>query len=584
MEPDAWVTVAVLVVLVVILVRELVTPPAAILGALVTLVLAGVVQPAVALGGFASTATATVAGLFVVAAAIEQHAGLGRGVAGLLSRAGSDRGVLVRLCTPVAGASALIANTPIVAALAPIVRSWAERTGRPPSRMLMPLSFAAVLGGLVTTIGTSTTLVASGIVERATGESFGFLEVTPLGLPVAVLGLAVLVVLSPVLVPDRGAAFSSGMHDYSFRMVVEPGGVLDGVSVGDAGLRHLDELFVAEIERGDAATIPARPDARLRGGDVLVITGSAEHAAGLPRDGLHHAAQPQVDALGVDRTGLHEVVVGQRSELVGRTLKDLSFRGRYRAAVLAIARSDTRVAGKLGVVPLQAGDVLLLRATDDFPDRWRATGDFALVSSVDDEVPVASPRRALVIGITVAMVVLAATGLTSLLEAVLWACALLAVTGTIDFRAALEALDLDVLLIIASAIGIGATVESSGLAATVATTIGAVADGTSSTVALLLLLLATALLTEVVTNVASAALLVPIAMSTAATVGEDPRGWAVAVAIGASASFLTPIGYQTNTIVYGLGGYRFTDFWRLGLPIVLVVVTTALVVVPLVWG
>ena len=183
MEPQAWVTAVVLVVLIVVLVRELGTPTAALSGALVALVLLRVAPVEVALRGFASTATATVAGLFVVAAAIQQHAGLDRALDLTLSRARSERGMLARLCTPVVAVSGVVANTPLVAASAPVVRSWSDRNGLPPSRLLMPLSFAAIIGGTMTTIGTSTTLVASGIVADITGRPFGLLEVTPIGLP-----------------------------------------------------------------------------------------------------------------------------------------------------------------------------------------------------------------------------------------------------------------------------------------------------------------------------------------------------------------------------------------------------------------
>ena len=583
MEPDAWLTLAVLVVLVGILVREVVTPAAAMLGALVTLVLIGVAEPDVALAGFSSTATATVAGLFVVADALRRHAGVERVLHAGLVGARSERGVLLRLCAPVGTASAVIANTPLVASLAPVVRSWADRTGRSPSRVLMPLSFATILGGLATTIGTSTTLVASGVVQRVTGEPFSVFEVTPLGLPVAIVGILVLVALAPVLLPERGVVRTPREREYSFRMVVEEDGPLDGRTIEDAGLRHLDELFVVAIDRGPAGIVASRPDRRLSGGDVLVINGSVEHVRSLPSVGLRHADAAQVQALG-EQTHLHEVVVGRLSPLVGRTLKDLSFRGRYGAAVLAIDRDGEEVRGKLGTEALQAGDVLLVSAAPEFAERWRDAPEFATVASLEDELSSGTDRSWLVVGVTLGIVLVAGLGVASLVEAVLLACVVLGVTRTIDLRDAIASLDVDVLLIIAAAIGIGGVVEESGLAGVIADRIGDVATATSATVALLLLLVATAVLTEVVTNVASAALMVPIAMSTATIAGVDPRGWAVAVAIGASASFLTPIGYQTNTIVYGLGGYRFTDFWRLGLPIVVTTLATALAVVPLVWG
>jgi di/tricarboxylate transporter len=582
---DLWITILILVGLVAALVRELAPPPTAMFGALVAMVLSGTVDASDALQGFSSTATATVAGLFVVAYALRKHAGVELMIQRGLAGAESDRSILARLCLPVAAASSVIANTPLVAALAPVVRSWSDRAGRPPSRVLIPLSFATILGGTITTIGTSTTLVASALVASETGTPFSLLEVTPLGLPMALMGLVVLVLLAPKLLPDRSAATGApGDRSYSFRMVVQADGPLDGLTLADAGLRQLDAMFVAAIDRGAAGTTTARPDSRLLGGDELVIVGDMQAVRDLAMPGLQHAEEHQVAALTEDRTGLLEVVVGTLSPLAGRTLKQVSFRGRYGAAVLAIYRDGERIDGKLGQQSLQVGDALLLRAGPLFVDSWRDSHDFAVVAPLDDDLVEPSTRRPLVLLVTLGMVVAAGFGLLPLVDAVLWACAVLVVTRTLRFREALDSLDLDVLLIIAAAIGIGRSVEVSGLAEIIAQAIAAVAGQGGAALALLALLVGTTILTEVVTNVASAALLVPIAMQTATMVGANPRGWAVAVAVLASSSFLTPVGYQTNTIVYGLGGYKFSDYWRLGLPLVLISIATTMVVVPIVWG
>ncbi len=585
MEPTILVTAAVLVVLVVILVRETVPPSAALLGALVTLVLVGVAGPTAAFVGFASPATMTVAGLFIVAQGLKEHAGLDRLLARVLTGAKGHKRLLARICIPTATISSVIANTPLVAGLAPVVRTWADRSGVPASRLLMPLSFAAITGGIATTIGTSTTLVASGLVAEHTGTPFGFLEVTPLGAPYAVVGTIALIFLAPRLLPERvGAVLRPGDKRYSFRMVIAPDGPLVGRALEDAGLRNLEDLFVAAIQQaGEAEPVPARPDARLGGGDELVVVGDIRYVRELPVEGLRYANERQVAELGAHATGLHEAVLGPNSSLVGRTLKDLSFRGRYDAAVLAINRADNRLGGKLGLVPLEAGDALLLQAGAGFADRWRDSGEFVLVASLDDHLTDRSSRRWLVAAITLGMVVAAGIGVLPLLEAVLWACAALVITRTLTIRQALESLDLEVLLIIAAAIGLGGVVGSSGLAAEIARGVSSLAVSSGPLLALVALLVGTTILTEIVTNVASAALMVPIAMNAAEVIGEDPRGWAIAVALTASTSFLTPIGYQTNTIVYSLGGYRFGDYWRLGLPLVVLWIAVASVLVPIIW-
>ncbi len=587
MGVEVWLTVAVLVALFATLVLEKASPAATVLGAVVALVLLGVLSPEDAFLGFANPATVTVAGLFVLARAVQDHAGVERLLARLLGDGVRVRRSLVRLVGPVAGASAVIANTPLVAAAAPMVREWADRRGVAPSRYLMPVSFAAILGGTITTIGTSVTLLVSGLVARATGEPLGLLEITPVGLPVALVGGAVLVAFGPRLLPDRRPVEQregTNERDYSFHLRVEPGGPLDGRTVAEAGLRDLDEAFLAHIDRGTHAIAPVGPDDVLGGGDDLLFVGRGSAAKTLvQRPGLKHSEEHQVAHLAEHQEGLFEAVLGRGSALAGRTLKDTSFRGRYDAAVLAIHRDGERVEGKLGTVTLHPGDTLLVQADRQFATRWRDRGDFAVVARLDDDASAPSPRRPFVLAVVAAMVAAAATGLVPIVTAVLGACALLVATRTVTFAEARDGIDLDVMLVIGGAIGLGAAVETSGLAGHVAGAIASVADAAGAFGALAAVLVGTLVLTELVTNAAAAALMVPIALDVAGRVGGDPRGYAIAVALAASSSYLTPIGYQTNTIVYGLGGYRFTDYVRVGLPITLSVLATALLVIPAVW-
>jgi di/tricarboxylate transporter len=550
----------VLVVLVVALVRETVAPAPAVLAAVVVLTLVGIVEPETAFSGFSSSATLTVAGLFIVARCIQDHTGLDLALRRLLGEGRSETATLTRLTLPLVALSAVIANTPLVAATAPMVRGWAERTDRPPSRYLMPVSFAALLGGVITTIGTSTTLVVSGLVESSLGTPFGFLEITPVGIPVALAGAVVLIVAAPRLLPDRSSAgerVAAHERDYVFRMTVDAGGPLDGATVTEGGLRALEDLFLVRIDRDGHEIAPVGPDDVLRGGDELAFVGRIDHVREFTHEGLTHAEQGQLHLLDGDLHGLHEVVIGRSSDLVGRTLKEASFRGRFGAAVLAIHRAGGRVEQKLGTVPLLPGDSLLLQAGPSFAETWRDHGTFAVV---------------------VAMVLTAATGLTTTFLAVLAATSLLVGSRTIGFRTAIRSLDLDVLLIIAGAIGLGAAVEASGMAELLARGVAAVAAGAGPVAALAAIVIGTAIITEVVTNVAAAALMVPIAVQVGAQLDADPRVFALGVAVAASSSFLTPIGYQTNTIVYGLGGYRFSDYPRLGAPVTVVTLGVAIAV------
>ena len=588
MGPEPLVAAAILAALVVALFRELAPPAAAMLGGLVLFVLVGILPPERAFVGFSSPATVTVAGMFVVARTVRDHAGL----EGLTDRllgdgSGGARGALVRLVPPVAGLSGVMNNTPLVAALGPIVRRWAERHGVAATQLLVPLSFAAILGGLLTLIGTGPNLVVSGTLAASGHEPLGFFTITAAGLPLVVVGGIVLVVFAPLLLPDRRSPherLAGDQRHYTIRLTVVPGGPADGVTVAEAGLRDLATTYLATILRRGHEIAPVAPDTLLEGGDDLVFVGRVSQVRDLlDHPGLVEAEEAQTSLLDGDGHGLVECVVSSTSPLAGTTLKTASFRGRYGGAVVAIHRAGERIDEKLGGVTLRAGDALLVLADVGFAERWQGRADFAVVVPLDGERPDARDRHGVVTLATLAgMVVLAGSGVVPVVTAVLAACSVLVVTRAIRFRRALDSLDLEVLLIIASAIGLGAAMEASGLAQRLADAVGALS--THRLVALAAVVVATMLLTELVTNAAAAGMMVPVAIASAELVGADPTGFAVGVAVAASSSFLTPIGYQTNTIVYGLGGYRFGDYWRLGLPLAATTVVTTLVVIPRVWG
>jgi di/tricarboxylate transporter len=579
-----------LVTIVVALVREVASPAAIMVGGLVLFVLVGILPIDRAFLGFSSPATISIAGLFVIARAVRDHGRLEPALARLLgSGSRSSRQLLARLVPPVIGLSSVTNNTPIVAAGAPLLRSWAEREGAAASHLLMPLSFAAILGGVITTIGTSPNLVVSGVLEASGEPGLGFFAITPAGLPMAVLGGVLLVLVAPRVLPDRRSPherIAGNEREYSLRLTVVAGGPVDGSSVTDAGLRDLDTTYLAAIVRGDRDIAPVAPDDVLLAGDELVFVGRVDQVRDLlARTGLEEAEAAQTSLLAGEHHYLIECVLGASSDLTGASLKQASFRGRYGGAVIAIHRSGERVAGKLGEVKLRTGDALLIIAGADFVERWQGTRDFAVVAPVEFSPRGDSARlRTVTLGTLITMVLLAASGLVPIVYAVLLACSALVITRAVTFRGALDALDRDVLLIVASAIGLGGAVEVSGLSAFVSAGIGGVANVSGLLIALALVVVGTMILTELITNVAAAALMVPVALDVAERVSFDPTGFAVAVALAASSSFLTPIGYQTNTIVYGLGGYRFGDYWRLGLPLACGTLVTTLVVVPLVWG
>lgn len=585
---EAWLTLAVVVVTVVALARDWMAPAFAVLAANLFLLVTTVLTVDQALSGFSNPAPITVAALFVVARAVERSGALQPLVGRLLGGGQRGRGGLTRLLVPAATASAFLNNTPIVAMLAPQVAEWVEKRGQAASWFLMPLSFAAILGGMVTVVGTSTNLVVSGLMEDAGLDPLGMFEISWIGIPAAAVGLVALILLAPLLLPDRRMArqtFAEDVREYVLHTEVIVGGPLDGKSVEAAGLRSLQGVFLAEIDRGGETVAPATPATILRGGDRLAFVGRVDQVRDVQMiRGLVHAEQKHVALFNGNENTFYEVVVSGASNLVGKTLKETAFRGRYQAAVLGIHRAGERVKTKLGNVPLKEGDTLLLVSDPTFNERWRDRHDFLLVSQLGGSLPPSGRQAWLAIAVTLGIVILAGIGLVPILNAALVGAVAVVAGGVLSASDARRALELDVLVLIAASFGIGHAITQSGLADLLAHGIVNLFSAFGPIGILFALVVVTAALTEIVTNNAAAVLVFPIAIAAAAEVGADPRPFCIALAVAASASFLTPIGYQTNTMVFGMGGYRFGDFFRLGFPLTLIVLATIVIVTPLVWG
>ena len=584
---EAWLTLAVIVLLVVVLARDRLAPAAAVFIAVVVLLLAGIIDSGQAFAGFANPAPMTVAALYVLARAVEKTGALQPVVNATLGAGTGARAALARLLVPTAAASAFLNNTPIVAMLAPQVEEWASRRGLSPSLFLMPVSFAAILGGVVTLIGTSTNLVVSGLLVANEMPPIGMFELTMIGLPVALIGVTAVVLLAPTVLPPRRAAredLSDDVREFVVDMEVVAGGPLEGHSIEAGGLRHLQGVFLFQIDRDGEIVAPVGPEMVLRGGDRLRFVGRADLVVDLQRTrGLVTAERGHLPTFDPRRAAFFEAVIGPSSPLVGTSLREAGFRGRYQAAVLAIHRAGRRLEVKLGAVRLRVGDTLVLVSEPGFRDRWYDRRDFLLISRLGGSLPVSSRQGLLVGAIALGIVVAAGSGLLPILEASLVGAGLLVLLGVLTPGEARNAVDLDVIILIAASFGIGAAIESSGLAAVLASGLVDLGSGFGPVALLLGVVLATLALTELITNNAAAVLIFPIALATAAGAGLDPRPFAIAIAIAASASFMTPIGYQTNTMVYGMGGYRFGDFARVGFPLTILMLVVCTIFIPLSW-
>jgi len=555
--------------------------------ALTLLLVTGILNADEALVGFSNPGMLTVGVLYVVVTGLTETGAVGWISQGLLGRPRNETDARLRVMAPVAALSAFLNNTPVVAIFIPALQDWAKRHRLELSRLLIPLSYATIAGGTCTLIGTSTNLVVNALYSaRAGSAELGLFEPAWIGIPVTLTVLAYLLTVGHWLLPRRrpAAASCEDVRQYTAEMLVESGSPLVGKDIEAAGLRQLPGLFLVEIER-DGQILPAVSAAEvLRARDRLVFAGILDSVMDLQRTRGLIPATDQVFKLDTPRPGraFVEAVLSDKCPLIGRSVREGRFRNRYDAVIIALARNGQRVARKIGDIELAPGDTLLLETRPDFVEQQRNSRDFLLVSRIGDSHPVRHERAPLAIAIAAAMVALVASGWFSMLEAALLAAGLMIITRCTDGRTARRAPDWQVLVVIATSFGIGAALEKTGAAALVAGGLVGFADG-DPWIALALVYAATSLLTSFATNNVAAVLMFPIAFQAAAGMGVSPTPFMLTLMIAASADFATPIGYQTNLMVFNVGGYRFLDFTRVGLPLTLLVGTVTVLLAPLVW-
>ncbi len=579
MSWQAWLVLGAIALAVGLMALRRMAPDAALTGALVLVVLGGAVPAREAFAGIANEGLLTIAFLYVVVAGLEDTGAVHWLAHAMLGRPRGLRAAQLRLMLPTAALSAFMNNTPVVAVLIPAVSDWARRLGLPLSKLLLPLSYAAILGGVCTLIGSSTNLIVNGLLQALPGQQgLGMFEIAWVGLPCLLVGLAFLLAFAPRWLPEGRSALGllEDPRRYTVEMLVDRDGPLVGRTIEEAGLRHLPELFLVEIER-EGQVLPAiAPQERLRGGDRLVFAGVVDSVADLRRfRGLRPATDQifKLDAPRPERV-LVEAVVSDSSPLVGKSIREGRFRTRYNAAVIAVARNGERVQGKIGDIVLRPGDTLLLEAPPAFVDQQRNSRDFLLVSRVEGASLPQHERAPVALGVMAVLVGAVGLGWLGLLEGAMLAALLMVLTGCTSARGARQRVDWQVLITIAASLGLGRALEATGGAQALAQALLGL-DGLHPAAFLGGLFLLTALLTALVSNSAAAVLMFPVAAAAARGLGLDLVPVAAVLMVAASASFATPIGYQTNLMVYGPGGYRFADYLRLGLPLTALVGLTA---------
>eukprot|EP00002_Diphylleia_rotans_P017140 TRINITY_DN331_c0_g1_i2.p1 TRINITY_DN331_c0_g1~~TRINITY_DN331_c0_g1_i2.p1 ORF type:complete len:740 (+),score=141.30 TRINITY_DN331_c0_g1_i2:92-2311(+) len=588
LSEDAWYSIWSVVIGMCILVRGYAEPDVCLFFTVTLLLLNEIITPKQAFVGFGNDSVVTIGLMLIVVAAVEETGALEYIARFVLRKPTTIEAALLRMMTLVSTASAFMNNTPLVAVMIPVVDSWCKRNGLPPSKFMMPLSYAAIVGGVCTIIGTSTNLIVRGLAqEKYPDISFPFFEVGIIGLPLTIAGIVYVVIFQRWLLPIRQSASSTVSKDpreYTVSVYIKDNADAAGKTVEAGGLRHLPGLFLIEIERKSGEVIPApSPDTYVYAGDKLSFAGQVESVKYLwktkgfvPAFGESNMASKKRKP-GSTRV-LVEVVLAIHAPYVGKTVRASRFRSEYGAAIIAVHRFGERVKSRIGDIVLQGGDTLLLETTGTFLERFRDHHHFALVSEVKDGVHIEPNRPKLITACLFLSGMIVINGaeileLSTSALACIYALMIFQILTTQQLRKAIPG---SILLTVAGAFGIATALDKTGVADRLAENI---VDGFSPSGrgigVFFAVYIATVLLTAILSNGAAVALMFPIADEISQQVGYNPKGLLYVIMLAASADFSTPIGYQTNLMVCGPGGYRFLDYTKFGMPyqIVCMIVT-----------
>jgi di/tricarboxylate transporter len=548
------------------------------------------VAPEEAISGFSNPATITVLAMFILSGAIYRT-----GIVNLLARymirfaGNSELRQLLTVLLVVGPISAIINNTAAVAILIPSVITLAREHHRAPSKLLIPLSYFSQLAGIITLIGTSTNVLASALTAQAGYGGFGMFEFTQVGLLSFATGSLFILFIGRRLLPERGTeeeiTGSYQIEEYLSEAIVLEDSSLVGQNVVESRLREQFDIHVLEVLRNGRKLEHPLADKILQAGDILFVKGKSGRLLKIKEiEGLEIETELHLDEqdLESDTRRLLEVVIGPNSDLIGNTLQTINFRHHYNCTVMAIRKHGALIRDRLGRVKLDFGDTLLLRGSAAALNQIKREAGFIATREVEPEA-FRTEKGPLALVIIAGVVITAALGAPILITAVA-GCVLLVLTGCLNVKELHEAIRWDVIFLLAGVIPLGLVLERTGGAKLLANLAAHSADYVPPLVVLFIFYLITTILTELISNNAAVVVLVPVGIGTAVALGLDPRAFVLAIMFAASNSFATPVGYQTNTMVYGPGGYRFLDFTRIGLPMNLLMAVASTTFIYFVWG
>lgn len=572
---DMIITAVVIVLAVILFISEKLSVDLIAMLIIASLVLTGVISPEEGVAGFSNAATLTVAFMFVISAAILKTGSL-QFVAGLLTRTFRNhyqRGVIL-LMVVVSTVSAFINNTPVVAVMIPVTTQIAKNSGRAASKLLIPISYASIFGGTCTLIGTSTNILVNGIGVQHGLESFGMFEFTPVGLSYVLVGSVFMIFIGQRLLPTRKEKNNGDLQDTLIDYLAEveimkESELANSTILASPLVKELD-MEILELRRNSTIMTLPQGDTIMREGDVLKVRCNLAKLKQL-KDQLKVKLMPFDDhdeEGAAEHASFVELVIPSNSELEGKTLREFDFRRRFRAAPLAIRQREEVLHDRLQEIRLKAGDVILAEMKTHYLDQYKTSANDQnmpfMILSKEGILNFNRNQFWLVAGIIFSVIFLASTGLVPIVISTLMGVCTLVITGTMTMKEVYRSIQWPIVFLLAGALSLGVAMSNSGLALAIANNITSAFSGYGPIVILSCIYLLTSLLTEVMSNNATAALIAPISIATATQLGVSPVPFLVATMFAASASFMTPIGYQTNTMIYSAGGYKFMDFFKVG--------------------
>ena len=590
-------TLTVLVVALVAFVAEWLPVDLTALCVAIVLILLGLVTPEEGIAGFSNSATVTVMAMFVLSAGITRTGVIQVIRDRLLVWGGKNPHqqvfVLGALVGPI---SAFINNTAVVAIFLPIVEDWCKKQKISPSKLLIPLSYATVLAGMITVVGTSTNILASGISAKLGYGEFSLFQFTALGLVTFLAGLIYLTIFAPKLLPDRKSSTGEFLEDdygskvYLSEVIISPRSNLIGQTLSQSGLQRKFNFDVLELIRNKVHLSQPLADKVLNAGDILIVHSSREELLKIKDErGLEIFADVKFHKEDIESTittgeeKLAEVLILSNSRLIGTTLKDLKFRQRYNATVLAIRRGSELLQGRLGKIPLKFGDLLLVQGPKQSFIGLQTTRELLVLEEKEIE-SLRQDKGIIALMITLLVIIIAAFDIQPILVTSLVGVVLMVITGCLKPGEVYGSIRWDIIFLLAGLIPLGTAMDNSGTTKWLADNLVAIGGHLSGFWILVFFYLITSVLTEILSNNAAVVLMIPVAVEVAKTLGLNPLAFMYAVTFAASNSYLTPIGYQTNTMVYAPGGYKFLDFTRLGAPLNLILTILTPVLIVLFYG